>query len=79
MTFMERWLNSLATVVIHGLRDYYILHQAETILDKHFPGEKRSALTDIEKNASLVLQFGHHLLADGWRPTMPNFVQVGMS
>ncbi len=63
---------------MHCLRNYYILPQAEAVLDKHFPGEKRSALTDIEKNASLVLQFGHHLLADGWRPTMPNFVQVGM-
>ena len=77
MSFMERYLNTIATAATVMIREYMMLPEAVATLDKHFPGEKRSSLEDLEKTTSLVLQFGHPLLGDGWKPTMPNFVQIG--
>ncbi len=58
-------------------RNYVMIRKAEAILDKHFPGEDRIPLLDLEKHASLALSFSHPHLTDGWKPTMPNYVQIG--
>ncbi len=79
MTFMERWMNSLATVAFHWYRNSYLIGRVEGILDKHFPGEDRIPVLEMEKQASLAISFGHPHLTDGWRPTMPNFIQLGNS
>jgi hypothetical protein len=55
-----------------------LLGKCEALLDKHFPGEQRSSLLDIEINASLALTFGHPLIANGLRPVSHNYVTVGM-
>ncbi len=56
------------------------LSMAEAIVDAHFPGERRTSFGDAEtENASLALQFGHPLIADGWRPTAANYVRLGMA
>ena len=70
----------MATPAMALARNYYMVnYRAEAIIDKHFGAdEPRSSLLDLERNASLTLQFGHPHLTDGWRPTMPNYVQVGM-
>ena len=37
----------------------------------------RPSLLDMERNASVAFTFGHPLLLDGWRPSVPNFVELG--
>jgi hypothetical protein len=59
-------------------RDYYILSRVNALLDKHFPGEPRPDLLELERSASLALHFGHPAIMDGLRPVAPNFVYVGM-
>ena len=79
MSFIERLLNFIGTVMMeHGMRNYYILGKMNQLLDKHFPGEKRPHLLDLERNASAVFAFTHPFIADGWRPTNPNYVDLGM-
>ena len=79
MTFIERLQNFVVTNVLHfALRDYFMLKKANELLDKHFPGEERPNLLDIERNASVAFGFGHPLFLDGWRPTNPNYVDLGM-
>ena len=41
MTFWQRTVNFLATGVMWGARDFYVLSRAEQTLDKLFPGEQR--------------------------------------
>jgi glucuronosyltransferase len=78
MSFLQRVKNLLVTTFMHTMRDYFLLNKVETLLDKHFPGEVRPSLRDIEKNASAALAFSHPLFLDGWRPTSPNYVHLGM-
>ena len=78
MSFLQRLKNSVAMTIMHTVRDYYLLNRVEAILDKHFPGEVRPALRDMEKNATAALAFTHPLFLDGWRPTSPNYVHLGM-
>ena len=56
----------------------WLLGKCEDLLDEYFPGEERSSLLDIERNASLALTFGHPLLANNLRPVTHNYVMVGM-
>ena len=79
MTFFERLKNFIMTNIgHHGFRDYYILNQVDTLLDKHFPEEERPSLLDMERNAAAGFGFTHPLFLDGWRPTNPNYVHLGM-
>ena len=79
MSFLERLQNFIITFLFHyGMRDYYGLGQVNKLLDKHFPGEERPSLLDLERNASVGFGFGHPLILDGWRPTNPNYVDLGM-
>ncbi|TRY78677.1 hypothetical protein TCAL_13198 [Tigriopus californicus] len=79
MTFLQRVLNTVATMVFeHGVRNWYIHKNVDAILDDLFPGVKRPSLLDIERNASLALTFGHPLIMDGNRPYAPNFISLGM-
>ncbi len=59
-------------------RNTKILAMQESLLDRHFPGEPRPPLLELEARASLGLHVGHPLLADGNRPVAPNFHYVGM-
>ncbi len=77
MTFFERMLSVYITWDFQFQFRREIFDQAEKILDKHFPGEKRLSLDDLERNASLALSFGHPHLTDGFKATMPNFIQIG--
>lgn len=61
-----------------SFRNWYMLGSIERILDKHFPGETRPSLLELERNASLGLHFGHFAMMDGIRPLAPNFVYIGM-
>jgi hypothetical protein len=47
-------------------------------LNKYFPDEEIPDLVELEKNASLSLSFSHPLIMDGWRPYVPNHVNLGM-
>ncbi len=62
----------------HILRDYYVMSKLEGILDKHFPGEERPSLLELEKNVSVAFHYGHPMIMDGHRPVMPNFQYLGM-
>ncbi len=50
---------------------------AEEMLDRHFPGEKRTPLPELERNTSLIFTYGHHFIMDGMRPVSPNFHHIG--
>lgn len=79
MNFRERLLSFLLNGLMeYGLRNYYVLGKVNQMLDKHFPGETRPHLLDLERNASAVFAFTHPFIADGWRPTNPNYVDLGM-
>ena len=78
MSFIQRFRNTVMTTFIHTMRDYFMVSKVESLLDKHFPGEVRPSLLDIEKNATAAFSFSHPLFSDGWRPTNPNYVHLGM-
>ena len=78
MSFTERLKNLLLTTFMHTMRDYYLLPKVERLLDTHFPGEVRPSLLDMEKNATAAFGFTHPMFLDGWRPTNPNYVHLGM-
>ena len=79
MTFFERVLNTFASFMFeHAFRNTYFLSKVNEFLDQKFPGEERPGILEIERNTSLVLQFGHPLILDGWAPMVPNYVQLGM-
>ena len=78
MSFFERLKNFVMTNMMQTMRNYYLLNKVDELLDKHFPGEERPSLLDIEKNASAAFGFTHPLFLDGWRPTNPNYVHLGM-
>lgn len=79
MSFIERLKSFVLTFLMHyGFRDYFILSKVDTLLDKHFPGEERPSLLDMERNASVAFEFSHPFIQDGYRPTNPNYVALGM-
>ncbi len=55
-----------------------MVSKIDEILDRHFPGERRPPLLELEKNASLALSFGHPFILDGNRPVSPNYIHLGM-
>ena len=79
MSFKERFLSFIANGLMeHVFRNYYILGKVNQLLDKHFPGEERPCLLDLERNVSAVLAWTHPFIANGFRPTNPNYVDLGM-
>merc|ERR1712150_191287 len=50
MSFLQRLKNTVVTTIMHNMRDYYMLNKVESLLDKHFPGEERPSLRELEKN-----------------------------
>ena len=73
---LPRLLNVLATQTFLILREWIILGQVKAGLDRHFPGDERPSILEMQRNVSAVLTFGHPLLMDGWRPTNPNNVYL---
>ena len=61
----------------HVFRNFMILRDVNGLLDRHFPGEIRPNLLDLEKNVSVVFSFGHPFILDGWSPIMPNYISLG--
>ena len=78
MGIFEKTLNFMLTHASTLLRKIFIVRELEAILDEHFPKEDRPPLLELEKNASLALQFGHPLILDGLRAIAPNYIYVGM-
>jgi hypothetical protein len=79
MNFWQRYMNTAVNVLVQLNRQYQLIPMMEDMLDKHFPDvTSRTPLLELERNASLAFSFGHPLLRDGWRPTSPNFIQLGM-
>jgi glucuronosyltransferase len=81
MTLFQRVQNTILTFAFeHIFRNGIILYKSNQLLDKYFPEEKnqRPSLLELERNASLTIAFGHPFILDGWSPTAPNYVQVGM-
>ena len=80
MSFFDKLKKVLCTNVlplsIH--RNNKITPGMERVLDNAFPNVSRPLLSDLERNASLAINFGHPLLMDGLRPVAPNYVFVGM-
>ena len=79
MSFLQRAVNTIVNAAFHhSIRNVFILGKDYEILKKYFPGEEIPDLTELEKRASLSMSFGHPLIMDGWRPTAPNHVNLGM-
>ena len=78
MNFLERVKNTVASFMFeHLFRNIVMVRNANLLLDKHFPGETRPDLLELEKNVSVAFSFGHPLILDGWAPMVPNYVQLG--
>ncbi len=67
-----------STPAFVSCRDFYFIRKGEELLDKHFPGEPRVPLMELERNTSLALHYGHPMIMDGMRPLAPNFQYIGM-
>jgi len=79
MNFVQRALNTFATFMFEHVFMNIIIHNGvEALLDKHFPGEIRPSIMEMQRNVSLAMSFGHPLILDGWSPMLPNYVQLGM-
>lgn len=79
MTFIQRAINTFGNFLFHRvLRNIYILGKDYALLKKHFPNEEIPDLIELEKNASLSFSFSHPFIMDGWRPYMPNHINLGM-
>ena len=78
MNFIERLKNFVVTAFFHNMRNYYLVGKVESLLDKHFPGEERASLLELETNAAAALGYTHPLFLDGWRPTSSNYAHLGM-
>ena len=78
MNFFQRLKNTVVTTIFSNLRNYYMVGKVESLLDKHFPGEERPSLLELETNVAAGMGFTHPLYLDGWRPTSPNYVHLGM-
>lgn len=79
MSFRERLISFVTNAMLqYGFRDFYVLGKVDKLLDKHFPGEIRPSLIELERNATLALAFSHPLIQDGWHPVNPNYVHLGM-
>ena len=79
MTFIQRVINTFATFMMeYVLRNTIILSKVNSILDEHFPGIDRPDILELERNVSVVFQYGHPFILDGWAPMVPNYVQLGM-
>jgi glucuronosyltransferase len=79
MTFPQRVLNTVMTFAFeHIFRNGLCLYKVNQLLDNVFPGETRPSLLTLERNASLTIAFGHSFILDGWSPTAPNYIQIGM-
>ena len=78
MNFLQRLINSVATTIFHSWRNYHLVTGIGNVLDSHFPRDERPSLIELEKNTVLALGFTHPLFHDGWRPTNPNYVHLGM-
>ena len=78
MTFFERVTNTFASFMFeHVARNTVMIRNTNFLLDKHFPGEPRPDLLQLEKNVSVAFSFGHPLILNGLAPTVPNYVQLG--
>ena len=78
MTFFERVINTFVSFMFeHFARNTVMIRNTNLLLDKHFPGEPRPDLLQLEKNVSVAFSFGHPLILDGLAPTVPNYVQLG--
>jgi glucuronosyltransferase len=79
MTLPQRVLNTVMTFAFeHVIRNGFLFHKSNHLIEEHFPGEERPSLLSLERNASLAIAYGHPFILDGWGSTAPNFVQVGM-
>jgi len=79
LSFIERSINTFVAFFFeHVFRNTIILNGVNNLLDKHFPGEARPNLLDLERNISLAMTFGHPFILDGWSPMVPNSIHLGM-
>ena len=78
LNFFQRSINTFVAFFFeHVFRNTIILNGVNGLLDKHFPGETRPTLLELEKNISLAFTFGHPFILDGWSPMVPNSVHLG--
>jgi len=78
MNLVQRGINTFVTFMFeHVFRNFFILRDVNGLLDRHFPGEQRPNLLDIERNVSVAFSFGHPFILDGWSPIVPNYVPLG--
>ena len=78
LNFFQRAINTFVAFMFeHVFRNTIILNGVNSLLDKHFPGETRPNLLDLERNISLGFSFGHPFILDGWSPLVPNFIHLG--
>ena len=79
LNFIQRVINTFACNMFeYVFRNIVMLRNVNWLLDKHFPGESRPDILELERSVSVVFQFGHPLILDGWAPMVPNYVQLGM-
>ena len=78
LNFFQRSINTFVAFFFeHVFRNTIILNGVNGLLDKHFPGETRPTLLELERNISLAFTFGHPFILDGWSPMVPNSVHLG--
>ena len=78
MTFVERFLNTIATVMFILLRNFGSLPKTQAMVEEVFPGEDIPHLSELTNTVSLFISHGTPFTGDGLRPVMPNTILAGL-
>lgn len=78
MSFVERFMNTIATGMFILLRNFGALPKTQTMVDEVFPGEDIPSLSELTNTVSLFISHGTPFTGDGLRPVMPNTILAGL-
>ena len=76
MTFPQRIVNTLATMAISAVNEFYIRPKVDALLVEVFPSDSDiPSISTMAKTSALLITHGSPFLGDGLRPIMPNTIQ----
>ena len=78
MNFVERFINTCATVMFVLMRKFISLPKTQAMLEEVFPNEEVPPLDELMNEASLFINHGTPFTGDGLRPVMPNTIMAGL-
>ena len=79
MTFLQRVINTGATVIIASVNEFYIRPKVDALLAESFPLDTSiPSISSLAKTSALLITHGSPFLGDGLRPLHPNSIQAAL-